>query len=274
MNHLLRELAPLTPEAWEKIDTEARDALRETLAARKLVDFTGPLGWQAYAVDLGVTKKLPGAPEPGVEASQRQALPLVEFRVPLDVPRAKVEAVARGAKQVLFDEVVDAARKIALAEDRSVFDGYEAAGIVGIMSGSDHKPVTLSADYERYPQAVAEALVMLREEGIGGPYAIALGPRCWKGLTTTTSKGGYPVMEHVRRLIDGPLIWAPGVDGACVISTRGGDYELIVGQDISIGYLGATDDVVRLYLEESFTFRNLEPGAAVPLRYGAEGKAR
>ncbi len=270
MNHLLRELAPIPSEAWEQLDQEARDALKENLAARKLVDFTGPLGWQAPAIDLGVTKPLPTGGDGGVQATQRLALPLVELRVPFDVPRTKIDAVARGAKQILFDEVVEAARKIAAAEDHAVFDGNDAAGIVGIMSGSDHKGVTLSSDYERYPGAVAEALVMLREDGIGGPYAIALGPRCYKGLTTTTSKGGYPVMEHVRRLIDGPMIWAPAVDGACVLSVRGGDYELIVGQDISIGYMSADDQRVHLYLEESFTFRNLEPGAAVPLRYASK----
>ena len=268
MNHLLRDLAPITDDAWAAIDEEGRETLKEILAARKLVDFAGPLGWQAYAVDLGITRNLRGGPATGVEARQRQAQPLVEFRVPFEVPRDKIEAVARGAEQVPFDEVVEAARRIGLAEDKAIFHGYDAAGITGIMSGSDHKSLTLSADYEKYPAAVAEAMTMLREGGIGGPYAIALGPRCYKGLMTTVSKGGYPVMRHVQELLDGPMVWAPGIDGACVMSTRGGDYKLIVGQDFSIGFLSANDDKVRLYLEESFTFRNLEPGAAVALSYG------
>jgi uncharacterized linocin/CFP29 family protein len=268
MNHLLRDLAPVTDDAWAAIDEEGRETLKEILAARKLVDFTGPLGWQAYAVDLGITRNLRSGPAAGIQARQRQAQPLVEFRVPFEVPRDKIEAVARGAQQVMFDEVVDAARKIGLAEDKAIFHGYDGASITGIMSGSDHKALTLSADYEKYPAAVAEAMTMLREDGIGGPYAIALGPRCYKGLMTTTTKGGYPVMRHVQELLDGPLVWAPGIDGACVMSTRGGDYELIVGQDFSVGFLSASDDKVRLYIEESFTFRNLEPGAAVALRYG------
>jgi len=268
MNHLMRSLAPIPSDAWEAIEEEAGETLKEYLAGRKLTDFTGPLGWQAYAVDLGVTRKLAKAPEDGVHARQRQALPLVEFRVPFDVPREKIEAIARGARHVAFDEVVAAARKMAFAEDKAIFAGYEAGGITGIMSGSEHKPVTLSTDYEKYPSAVQEALTMLREDGVGGPYAIALGPRCYKGLMTTTSKGGYPVIEHVRQLFDGPLVWAPAVNGACVMSMRGGDFELVVGQDISIGFTSANDDTVRLYLEESLTFRNLEPAAAVAMTYG------
>ena len=271
MNHLLRNLAPIPADAWEAIEDEAKETLKERLAARKLVDFTGPLGWQAYAVDLGVCKKLRGAPHPGVEARQRQALPLVELRVPFDVSREDIEAVARGAKHIKFDSAVEAARALASAEDKAIFAGYEAGGITGIMAGSEHKPVTLSTDYEKYPAAVQEALTNLRAEGVGGPYAIALGPRCYKGLMTTTV-GGYPIIEHVRALLDGPLIWAPAVDGACVMSMRGGDYELIVGQDISIGYLSHSDETVRLYLEESFTFRNIEPAAAVPLVYGRAAK--
>jgi uncharacterized linocin/CFP29 family protein len=267
MNHLLRELAPVSSDAWEAIEAEATDTLKQTLAARKLVDFTGPLGWQAYAIDLGLTKDLPAAPVEGVAARQRQAQPLVEFRIPFDVARDKAEAVARGARHIRFEEVGEAARKLAFAEDRAVFHGYAAAGITGIMAGSDHKKLTLSTDYETYPQVVQEALANLRADGIGGPFAVALGPRCYKGLMTTTT-GGYPVIEHVRQLVDGPIVWAPGIDGACVLSMRGGDYELVVGQDVSIGYLSSTDSTVRLYLEESFTFRNLEPGAAVPLTYG------
>ena len=62
-------------------------------------------------------------------------------------------------------------------------------------------------------------------------------------------------------------MWAPAVSGAVVISQRGDDHELTVGQDFSIGYLDHTATAVRLYLQESFTFRVLSPEAAVPLRY-------
>ncbi len=106
-----------------------------------------------------------------------------------------------------------------------------------------------------------------RQAGIAGPYAIALGPRCYKGLTETTTSGGFRVFEHVERLLDGPVIWAPGIDGAVVVSLRGGDFELVVGQDFVIGYLTHSATTVQLYLQESFTFRVLTPDAAVPLAY-------
>jgi uncharacterized linocin/CFP29 family protein len=76
---------------------------------------------------------------------------------------------------------------------------------------------------------------------------------------------GYPVLEHVKRLVEGKIIWAPAIDGAFVITTRGGDLDLHIGQDTSIGYLSHTDTHVRLYLQESFTFLYLTPESAVAL---------
>ena len=121
-------------------------------------------------------------------------------------------------------------------------------------------------DYVRYPDVVAEALNRLRMASVDGPYAIVLGPRCYTGLTQTRD-AGYPVIEHVRRLLDGPIVWAPAADGALILSLRGGDFQLSVGQDFSIGYLEHTAASVRLYLQESFTFRVNTPEAVIPLRY-------
>src|SRR5438105_502987 len=146
MNHLLRELAPITTAGWLEIEKEAKRTLKTTLAARRLVDFKGPQGWELSA--------------------------------------------------------------------------------------------------------------------------IALGEQCHAGVTDTTS-GGYPVLDHVRHLVDGPLVWAPGLDGALVLSMRGEDFELTVGEDFSIGYLGHDGETVRLYLEESFTFWLLSPQAGIPLMHRA-----
>ena len=91
-------------------------------------------------------------------------------------------------------------------------------------------------DWDRFPTAVAQAIGVLREAGVGGPYAIALGPGPYTGLTET-AYGGYPVLNHVRLLLEGPVVWAPAVECAVVLSVRGGDFELISGQDLSIGYV-------------------------------------
>lgn len=267
MDHLHRELAPISDEAWREIDAEAARTLRRTLAGRKLVDFKGPLGWDCSAVGRGRSRAV-SAPSEGVTARLRIAQPLVELDAPFRLLRAEVDAIARGARDADLTPVVHAARAAALTEDRAVFDGFADAGIAGIFERCREHSLELTDDYERYPRVVAAALTRLRNEGIEGPYAIALGPRCYEGLTETTNKGGYPVINMVMQQLDGRIIWAPAVDGAVVLSLRGGDFELTVGQDFAIGYSTHDAEHVDLYVRESMTFSVYTPEAAVPLRYG------
>ena len=275
MNHLHREVAPITPVGWEEIDKEARRTLRALLAARRLVDFRGPLGWRASEVEIGRSEAIeppPGEKKHAVQARLRKVQPLVELRIPFEVSRSELDAVDRGARDPDFDTVTAAAREVAIAEDRAVFHGYAAAGIDGICQAQAGVALPLGKSHADYPDAVAAALNRLQEDGVEGPFAVALNERLYRDLSART-EGGYPMLSHVKRLIEGPLVWAPGLEGGLVISQRGGDFELTVGQDFSIGYLDHTADKVRLYIEESFTFLILSKQAAVPLS-AALGKSR
>ena len=267
MNHLIRELAPITEEAWTQIDDEATRSLKHFLAARRLVDFTGPLGWDYSAVDAGRIDTIDGAALGGVEAARRSVLPLVELRSPFTLDRAELAAADRGATDLDLDSVIAAGRAAAHAEDHLVFHGYEAGGVAGMITVSPHQPVGISDDYGRYPEHVARAVAALRAADVAGPYAIALGARCFTGVTETTEHGGYPVFEHLRQILDGPVVWAPAVDGAVVLSQRGGDFELTVGEDFSVGYRSNDATSVELYIEESLTFRINTPDASVHLAY-------
>ena len=272
MNHLHRELAPISADGWAEIDKEATRTLKTNLGARRIVDFVGPVGWEKSAVGLGRVEPV-REPARGVEARLRKVLPLVELRVPFEMSRAELDAIGRGAKDPDTDPVIAAARAIAIAEDRAIFHGFAAAGIRGICEAQASAAVAVGDDFTKFPQAIASAVTKLRDDGVAGPYAVALSEAAYAGLTETTS-GGYPVLEHVRHMVDGPLVWTPGLEGAAVLSMRGGDFELTVGEDFSIGYLGHNDEFVRLYVEESFTFWLLSAQAAIPLTQRARAAAK
>ena len=110
-------------------------------------------------------------------------------------------------------------------------------------------------------------MATLRNAGVDGPFGVALGPRCYTGVIETTQKGGYPVLEQLRLITGGPIAWAPAVDGSVVMSLRGGDFELTLGEDFAIGFVAADVERVQLYLEESLAFRSHSPEAAVALSY-------
>ena len=263
IDDLRRSIAPIPRAAWAKIDETAAQVLRLDLAARKLVEFRGPLGWGASSLSLGRIDRLSAEPASGVTASVRKVQPLVELRATFELSREELDDVARGAEQPDLDPLIAAAAHLAYAEDRAVFHGYAAGGITGLCAATPHAPVRATGAYESYPPAVAEATRVLRMAGVDGPYALALGPACYTGLSQAMGRGGYPVLDVVRQLVGGPVVWAPALEDAVVLSMRGGDFELAIGQDVSIGYDDHTTTTVRLYLIESMTFRILAPEAAV-----------
>jgi uncharacterized linocin/CFP29 family protein len=266
MDHLLHDLAPISAAGWEEIDDEAKGRLTTYLAARKLVDFVGPGGWSHSATNLGRVEKLSKVPTDGVTARQRKVLPLVEVRAEFTVSRSEIEDVDRGATGVDLGDLDRAAKSISLAENMAVFHGYKAAGIAGITEMASHGPIDFDGDFEHLPTTVAKAVDVLRQAGIDGPYGLAIGPAGFTGIIETTEHGGLLLLDHLRQILGGPVVWAPGVEGSVVLSLRGGDFVLDSGQDLSIGYLDHTADAVRLYFEESFSFRVIEPDAAVAVR--------
>jgi uncharacterized linocin/CFP29 family protein len=265
VSHLLQEHAPITEAGWDLLGDEARTRLTPALAARKLVDFSGPHGWEHAAANIGRTRTLADAPGDGLTAVQRRVMALVELRAPFSLARAELADADRGARDIDLAALDQAARRMAMAENRAVFHGWHSAAIKGIAESSTNDPIALGEDCERYPRHVAHAVELLLRSGVGGPYGLALGPEAYTRVLETTEHGGYPLFEHLRKIIDGPLVWAPGVEGAVVVSQRGGDFVLEVGEDLSIGYERHDDDVVELYLLESFAFRVLTNEAAVAL---------
>jgi uncharacterized linocin/CFP29 family protein len=263
--HLFRELAPVSAAAWAEIESDARARLAAHLAARRLVDFEGPLGWDHAATNTGRVRAISGLSS-GLVAAQRTPLPLVEVRVDFALSRRELDDVERGARDVDLSALDASAQQLAFAENEAVFHGYEAAGIIGISEASSHDTVVLETDVDRSPAAVARAVDVLRQSGIGGPYGLAIAPDLYTQIIETTEHGGYPLFDHLREILEGAVVWAPGVSGGLVLSQRGGDFVFECGQDIAIGYTAHDATTVDLYLEESFSFRVLEPDAAVALR--------
>jgi uncharacterized linocin/CFP29 family protein len=217
-------------------------------------------------LNLGRVVGLASPPAPGVDASLRAVQPLVELRVPFRLSIDELDAVARGASDVDFDPVTEAAERMAEAEDHAVFNGYPDAGIVGMIEASPHSPMTMPESAAQYPEAILGALEVLREAGVNGPYALALGSECFKSLSSAT-EAGYPVRKRIeQQILESAVLWAPAVPGAVLLSVRGGDFLLTLGADLSIGYAAHDRSSVDLYLIESLAFRVLDAAAAVHLR--------
>jgi uncharacterized linocin/CFP29 family protein len=263
MNNLHRELAPISAAAWADLEAEARRTFTRNLAGRRVVDVPEAAGLELSAIGTGHLDAV-DPPAAGVLAQLRRVQPVVELRVPFTVDRQQVDDVARGAQDADWQPVKDAARQMAFAEDRAVFHGYPAAGITGIGPASSNPALGLPPEARDYPDAISQAVSALRLAGVAGPYALALSADAYTAVNET-SDHGYPIRDHIARVLDGEIVWAPAIDGAFLLSRRGGDFELRLGQDLSIGYRSHDATSVELYFQQTLTFLVYTTEAAVAL---------
>jgi len=263
MDMLKRELAPVSPEAWAEIDTMARETLKASLSGRKFVDVEGPRGLDFACVPLG-RLAMPKKREAGaVGYGIHQVLPLVETRMDFALDVWELDNVGRGARDPELEPLVAACRKIAAFEEKAVFDGFAAGSIQGLHALAKARKLSVSLEMNAFLDAVAEGQAMMLKDGIGGPANLVASAHVWKFLAK--SGPGGTLRSIVERQIEGRAIYSETVKDAMLVSGRGGDLQLTVGQDLAIGYHGHSSTSVSLFLTESFTFRVITPQAVIGL---------
>lgn len=263
--NLHRELAPVSDAAWEEIEEEAVRTFTRNIAGRRFVDMPEAQGTEFSSLGTGHVKRGHQI-VPGAQTTSRETIPVLEVKVPFAVTRAAVDDVLRGSVDSDWQPVKDAATTIAAAEDTVVFHGNDSTGMTGLVDSSSHESIQVPDDVSHFPNAVAQALTRLRLAGVEGPYTLVVSADLYTRISETTDHG-YPVLEHIQRVLkdDGRIIWAPALNGALVVTQRGGDFELHLGLDLSIGYDSHDAESVNLYLKESFAFRVASDEASVAL---------
>jgi len=262
---LKRSLAPVTNAAWQEIDFQAKRSLKGNLSARGIVDFSGPHGWEYAAVNTGQLDYRTKKPVGGVAWGLREVLPLVEIRVPFKLDIMDLDSVARGSKVPELTPILEAARRVAIFEEQAIYYGFKDGAIQGIAQATPLKPLTLSKTTNTYQETIEAGIIALQKEGIEGPYELVLGDVPYKALMSGDERG-YPLVRRIKDITAGDIRWSPVVKGGMMISKRGGDFEITVGQDLAVGYHSHTATEVELYITESFTFQVLEPLAAIEFK--------
>jgi uncharacterized linocin/CFP29 family protein len=259
MDILRKASAPINADIWEEIENQARDLFKTTLTARQVVDVSGPHGWSLNALSLGRLEMPKKQPE--VNYGIYKVQPLVEARIPFVLSRWELDNLVRGARDIDLEPVVEAAKKIAAFEEKAIYEGLAEAGIVGLLQSAATKPAAMPADAEKFLTQLANSVQTFKDNGIVGPYSLVINPEKWQALATAVK--GYPLIKHLSSIITGKVVLSPAIKGMVVLSERGGDFEMTLGADLSVGYENHDHENITFCITESFTFRVIEPRALV-----------
>ena len=263
MDILRKSLAPITSEAWEEINDQAKQTFKNILTARKFVDIDGPKGLTYSAVPLGRLTLKEQKEKEGVNYGINKVLPLIEIRKPFHLDLWELDNASRGAEDVDLEPLEVAAREFAKFEDQAVFYGFHESGIHGLKESSGFDASQFPESPKDLLKTLGKVITEFQNKAIEGPYSLIVSPEQWHFILSQIE--GYPLINQIKNLLGGSVYQNPNVKEAFVVSQRGGDFRMTVGQDISIGFDLATTKEVKLYFTESFTFQVLEPNAVALL---------
>lgn len=263
MNILKKQLAPLSDKAWEEIKDQSSEIFNTYLTARKFVDINGPNGMEYGAVSTGRLIMSEKNTKEGVDYGLREVKPLVEIRKPFELDLWEMDNVDRGAKDVDLEPLEKAAKQVALFEENLIYKGFKEGQVQGLDKATDYKKVKLPNDPNAFLKVIGEQIMMLSKNGVEGPYSFIVNDEKWKEIASLAN--GYPIVKQLEEVIGVQVIINHGDFNSYLVSNRGGDFELSIGMDQSIGYQGHNSKKVQLYFTESFTFRVLGPEAVIVL---------
>ncbi|MFW5821707.1 MAG: family 1 encapsulin nanocompartment shell protein [Bacteroidota bacterium] len=263
MNILKRNLAPLTDNAWGEINDTLKDILNTHQTARKFVDIDGPNGIDFGGVSTGRLTIPREQDKNGVNYGIREFLPLIEIRKPFELDMWEMDNIERGAKDVELTSLEDAGKEIALFEERAIYEGFQKAGIKGLREASEHDVIKLPDKIDSFLKEIGKQILNLQRESVEGPYALIINAQEWLRLVNLSQ--GYPVLKQLDDILGGQVLINHANKDSFLVSQRGEDFELVLGQDISIGYDHHDAEKVKLYLTSSFTFRVNSPEAIIVL---------
>lgn len=250
---LHRSISPISIEAWKDIDERAVEVLKTYLSARKVVKVLGPKGLDYNAVPEGKLDRIQEVD--GIFHAPYKVLPLTETRVEFELLRWGLDDVGRGRKDVDYTALEEALAKLALFEDKIIFDELDRV--------KANKDIHFGKDEKAIMDAISQGVITLRENFVKPPYALIVPPDIYTRILSQAV--GYPLDKKIRNLIDGHIIINHVIKDAYLLPINHDDLELTIGRDFSIGYQYHDLKTVRLFATESFAFRVLDDSIFVKL---------
>lgn len=253
--YLSREDAPLTPQVWELLDRTMIEVAKAYLSGRRILSWEGPFGLGLKFVSLSNISE-------GEGVSLSQALSLVEIQRSFRLRKMDLANYERERVTIDLTPLVEATRECARQEDEIIFQGL--TGIPGLLTVTGSQKMKLSS-WEEIGEAandIIQAVTLLDEGGFHGPYTLALAPKRYNLLLRIYSQGAKTELEHLKEIVGDGVVKAPFLKKGGVILDSNKNYvSLVVGQDMTVGFIGPEEGDLVFNISESIVPLIREPQA-------------
>jgi uncharacterized linocin/CFP29 family protein len=258
--YLAREDTPFGSEIWELLDGAMKEAAESQLIGRRLLDVEGPFGLGLKSVPLGDAET-----ESGFIASQ--VLPVVFIQKTFSLGTRDLANYEREGVALDTCPVSETARECARLEDDLIFHG--TANVPGLLTAGDSNSMNLLSwdEVGAAAKGIIEAITRLDDAGFHGPYSLALAPERYNLLFRLYPQGKQSELEHIKTMVAAGIYKMPILKGGGVLLVSTAQCaSIVLGQDMSIGYVGPAGAKQEFTISESLTVRIRQPQAICVLK--------
>jgi uncharacterized linocin/CFP29 family protein len=260
--YLAREDAPFGSDVWAALDEAMVEAAKGLLVGRRVLELEGPYGLGMKSVPMKDE-----ATASGLVVSK--VLPLAMIQEAFDLGARDLANFEREGLTLDRSAVAEAAIRAAKREDKLIFDGSEELDVEGLRTASGAGSVALS-EWDEVGAAVEdliEAMTKLDGAGFHGPYTLALAPTRFNKLFRRYERGNQTEMEHVKTMVTDGVYKAPVLEDGGVLLASGRQFaSIVMGQDMTIGFVGPEGDRVAFTISETLVPRIRRPEAICVLK--------
>ncbi len=263
--YLGRDDAPFGDGIWSALDSTVINVAKGQLSARKVLEIEGPYGLALKSVPLPDEVATEG--DVKLAASPVLPVPLIETTFTLgarDLASHEETGFSLDAAAVAHAAIAAAA-----AEDTLIFEGNKTIGIEGLLTAKGAQSVNLGKWEEVGTAAndVIKALTALDDAGFHGPYVLALAPNLHNMLFRLYPQGYQIEMQHIESIVGSSVIKAPGIKKGGVLVATGKQFaSIVIGQDMSTGFVGPENGDYVFKIVESLVPRIRVPSAVCVLK--------
>lgn len=258
MNILKKPLAPIADKAWEEILLQSERVINTFQTGRKFADVSGPKGIEFGAISTGKLRVPSNQSVEGVQIGIREVVPVLEVRKSFELNRWELDNASRDMSDLDLGALEKAAQQVASFEDQCLYYGFDNSIAQGL-ANTHNKPVKAKMETRDFLHKLATQVISLQKDAVEGPYALILPDEVWSALVSDSVN--YPLQTLVKEITSGTIITHHVNQDSFLVSERGGDFELHLGQDISIGYENHDKEKVNLFFTESFVYQIHSPEA-------------